>query len=950
MNSYKVNKFFSKVKIKPKTGALLIFFSVLCFGLFIVHLRAEIINKNRYREMSSVLHFAQINIQQTLTNSFNANLTLGLTINNEGVPQNFEKVAKKILDQNPSIDLVQLVPKGVITHVYPKEGNESVLGFNVLDTANNPIVWKEANKAIANKKLFFAGPVELKQGGIGIIGRLPIYKHNEFWGFSAVIIRIETLVKSSGIDNIKNEKYYFQLSKKNPNTKVEKFFLENKSDFKKTNFLSVDLNDKDWKLYIIEKKRNNIWMELIPSLILALLLSITASFFAYYILKRPAQLTRLVNLQAKEIIKTESLFKTIFDKAAVGIAQICVHQHVFVNLNVRFAEILGYSLEELKTKTLNEITHECDFITIEEKERALKIGTIEDFTLEIRLKAKNNSEIWVNLIVSKLSNSPITSGINIAIIEDITEKKQRENQIIESNKRLKSLFDDSPIPIWEEDFSAVKKYLKAIDLIGKSKKEIETFIAEHPYIVFECVRRIRIININQKCLVLYEADSAAHLIENFDSIMSVEAMNTIKKQIIAICKNKSSFATNTKIITLNGVERNIHLQWNVISGFEESLERVITTTEDITDRISAQNEQEESERKLTELINSIDGIVWEYAPDTKSFNFISDKVEHILGYSKANLLENEVFWEENIFPDDRATVLNNIKALNDKNNYLDCEYRMTTAEGKTIWVRDIVNYVKNKTTKKKLIRGVIFDVTKSKHIEENLNQSLIIVTEQNRRLFNFSHIVSHNLRSHTSNIQSIINLLEITTEPKEQEELLSMLKIVSTDLDDSIHNLNEITTIYTNINVERQKIQLKLAVENVLLNLSNSITLRKAKITNHITNKTIILHNKSYLDNIVKNFLFYILKNKDLKTIPKIELKSYEEENYVVLEIKNIGGGLNIQKNNEKIFSLFHPIENDDNLNHGFGLFIAKSQIETLNGKIEVESSNDNTTFKIYFK
>jgi len=945
MNTYISNSLVSKVKINPKLGGLLIYVLVLCFGLFIAYLRSEIILKNRQNEMSSLLSIAQKNIQQSLNNSYTANLTLALTIDQSNKPRDFEKVAEEIIKQNPTIDLVQLVPNGTIKYVYPLNGNESVIGFNILDTTINPIIRSEALKAINKRKMFFAGPIELKQGGIGIIGRLPIFTNNEFWGFSAVVIRIESLVKASGIEHIKSKQYSFQLSKYNHATKKEEFFFDNKTEIKDTNFKVVNINDEDWKLYIIDKEKNQLLAELLPSLLLAFLLSIVSGLFAYFIFKRPADLIRLVNLQAKEIIKTESLFKTIFDKAAVGIAKICVQQQQFDTVNDHFATMLGYSAKELKTKTLTEITQECDNILVQEKEQLLKSGEIEDYTIEIRLRAKDNREIWVNLIVSTVS-----SLVNIAIIEDITEKKKGENQIIQSNKRLKSLFDDSPIPLWEEDFSEVKNYLISIDLIGKTKKEIEEYIIEHPEIITECVKRIRIINMNQQCITLHEAENKAELIDNFQSMLTDESLQTVKKQIFVICKNKSSFQATTKIKTSKGTEKYIHLQWNVISGYEESLERVIITTEDISERVIAVSKLEESEKKLNELINSIDGIVWEFNQENGKFSFISDKVEAILGYSKDEIILNNSFWEEHIAPEDQSSVLTQIKSLNSKNNYLDIEYRMISAKGKTIWVRGIINYLKNKRTKKKLIRGVMIDITQAKQIETNLYQSLDIVTEQTRRIFNFSHIVSHNLRSHTSNIQSIINLLEITVKPKEREELLDMLKVVSSDLDDSVHNLNEITSIYTNINIEKQKIQLKIAVESVLSNLDNIITLRKAKIKNLLTNNLVIHHNKLYLDNIIMNFLIYILKNKDLKTIPHIEIASYLENNYVVLEIKDLGNGLNIDRNSDKIFSLFQSPDNDTDINHGFGLFIAKSQIEALNGKVQVESSKNETTFKIYFK
>lgn len=939
------NKLVWKIKINPKLGGLLVFISVLCFGLFIIHLRSEIILKHRLNEMGNLLLIVQKNIQQSLNNSYTANLTLALTIDSEGKPQEFEKVAEEIIRQNPAIDLVQLVPDGIITYVYPVQGNESVIGFDILHPTTGSVVRQEALKSIHNRKMFFAGPIELKQGGMGIIGRLPVFNKNKFWGFSAVVIRLESLIEASGIQNIESDKYYFQLSKINPQTKTEEFFFDNKVSLKNSRYKAAKLNDEGWKLYIVEKQSSPIISELMSSLTLAILLSVVSGLFAYFIFRRPAELIRLVNAQAKEISKTESLFKTIFDKAAVGIAQICVRQHQFDTVNNHFANMLGYTPQELKAKTLTEITQQCDYILIQEKEELLKSGIIEDYTVEIRLRAKDNREIWVNLIVSTVS-----SMINIAIIEDITEKKERENQVIENNKRLKSLFDDSPVPLWEEDFSNVKNYLTTIGLMGKTKKEVEEYITLHPEIITECIKRIRIINMNQQCLALHEATTEAQLIENFESMLVEESLHTVKKQIVLICKNKQSFETITKIKTLNGKEKHVHLQWNVISGYEDTLERVIITTQDISMRIVALSKLEESEKKLNELINSIDGIVWEFNQEDGKFSFISDKIETILGYVKEDILLHSTYWEEHIHPEDQLAVLTQIKALNSKNNYLDIEYRMISSAGKIIWVRGIVNYVKNKRTKKKLIRGVIIDITQSKHVENNLNQSLDIVTEQNRRIFNFSHIVSHNLRSHTSNIQSIINLLEITERPKEREELLDMLKEVATDLDGSVYHLNEITSIYTNINIEQQKIQLKLAVDGVISGLDNIITLRKARIKNLLANNIIIQHNKSYLDNIILNFLYYILKNKDLKTIPTIEISSYPENNYVVLEIKDLGKGLNIERNSDKIFSLFHSADNNADVNHGFGLFIAKSQVEALNGKVQIENSPLETIFKIYFR
>ena len=106
--------------------------------------------------------------------------------------------------------------------MYPLEENKEALNYNILkDSTRN----EEAYKAIESRRMFFAGPLELKQGGLAIIGRLPVFKKNEFWGFVAVIIDFDNLIDQSGLQDLSGDQYRFQFSKVNPVTKQEEFFL-----------------------------------------------------------------------------------------------------------------------------------------------------------------------------------------------------------------------------------------------------------------------------------------------------------------------------------------------------------------------------------------------------------------------------------------------------------------------------------------------------------------------------------------------------------------------------------------------------------------------------------------------------------------------------------------------------------------------------------------------------
>jgi len=390
--------------------------------------------------MSNIINVVQQNFEQILKTSYTTTLTLAMTVNDVGVPENFELIAPKLVYSNASIDAVQLVPNGVIKYVYPYEANEAAIGYDIL---NSPKVRVEALKSIQTKLIYFAGPLELKQGGIGVVGRLPIFKKNKFWGFSAVIIRLETLIKLSGIQSIDDSKYYFQFSKVNPTTHKEEFFLANKEAFSKKYFQTVTIPDGDWKLYLIARDKNALYKQIFTSGVLGFLLILISSLWVASIMKKPARLQKLVHEQSKKIHDSEVEFKTLFDQAPVGIAKVDSETGNFLAVNREFCRIVGYPEEELKHHNFQKITHLDDLEENVNCLNKLKDGSLHEFALEKRYVHKEGRTVWVNLIVSRLSKSDEKIRSNIAIMEDITDKKRGEEELKQSfdlvsdqNKRL----------------------------------------------------------------------------------------------------------------------------------------------------------------------------------------------------------------------------------------------------------------------------------------------------------------------------------------------------------------------------------------------------------------------------------------------------------------------------------------------------------------------------------
>jgi PAS domain S-box-containing protein len=139
---------------------------------------------------------------------------------------------------------------------------------------------------------------------------------------------------------------------------------------------------------------------------------------------------------------------------------------------------------------------------------------------------------------------------------------------------------------------------------------------------------------------------------------------------------------------------------------------------DITDRKQAEESLRWSQRQYQELVASVDGIVWEADARTCAFSFVSPQAERLLGYPVGLWLAEPGFRANHIHPDDRDRAVEACAATGERRNH-DFEYRMLAADGRVVWVRDIVTGVTEggKVTR---LRGIMTDITAWKHAEEAL--------------------------------------------------------------------------------------------------------------------------------------------------------------------------------------------------------------------------------------
>jgi len=375
----------------------------------------------------------------------------------------------------------------------------------------------------------------------------------------------------------------------------------------------------------------------------------------------------------------------------------------------------------------------------------------------------------------------------------------------------------------------------------------------------------------------------------------------------------------------------------------------IAFIKDITKRKEAETLIEKSQARFKSLIDTIDGIVWEYDLETKTSTFISKKIENLLGYSVENFLEIPDFWENHIHPEDREFAVALSAKFNKNYTNHDYEYRMITKNRKVIWIRDIMNYV-FEDGKPVISRGIMIDITIMKEAEKDLNNSLQIVTEQNKRLLNFSYIVSHNLRSHTSNIESIISLIESADSEVERKEMMDLLKSVSNSLDETMKHLNEVVNINTNINLVTKPLNLNKYINKAKEVLLENIRLNDVTFITNIPDDATINYNSAYLESIFYNLISNAIRYRDPQRKPVITINLFKEKDNDVIEISDNGIGIDLVRNGDKIYGMYKTFSTNPDA-RGIGLFITKNQIDAMGGTITLESEpNVGSTFKIYIK
>ena len=365
----------------------------------------------------------------------------------------------------------------------------------------------------------------------------------------------------------------------------------------------------------------------------------------------------------------------------------------FLAVNDAAVQLYGYSREQFLAMTIRDIRPAKEIPAL------LKSGTVTSDKPHAagvwRHRKKNGEIILAEIFASAIQFEGRAAQLAIAI--DVTEQRKAVETIRESESRLRAIIDNEP----------------------------------------ECVKTVSadglLLEMNPAGLRMIEAESVGQIRGRPVS----ELIHPKDRGRFAELHRKAvggeTGQLKFRIIGLKGRERWVDTHSVGLRNGGGTPCSVLSVTRDVTEQRQAEAATRAADQHLADIINSVEGIVWEADQATGQITFISAKAEEILGYPITLWLAEPGFWRNHLHPDDREKTIARSAAVDAQVRPTELEYRMISATGREVWFKDWVNVISLPDRQLKQ-RGIMLDITEHKRMEATARAGEAQIREQARLL------------------------------------------------------------------------------------------------------------------------------------------------------------------------------------------------------------------------
>ena len=277
------------------------------------------------------------------------------------------------------------------------------------------------------------------------------------------------------------------------------------------------------------------------------------------------------------------------------------------------------------------------------------------------------ASLWTFIVIATITQLVVSTAFN--------EMRGTERSLRESESRYRGLFENSPISLWEEDFSAVKEYIDSVR--AKGVVDFRSYFEENPESVNECINRIRVIDVNETALTMNAAADKEQLKNNLERLFEEDTMDTLREELITLAEGKTQYEGEMRVRRMSGRKATDFIHLSIAPGYEETWSKVFLSAIDITERKNAETSLRESETRLQMALDSLEGGIWTNLVQ-ENVSYFSPGLRKMLGLEKDEVRNHHSTWEDALHPDEKERVL---RALEDHlNGVTKAFYSGSTAE------------------------------------------------------------------------------------------------------------------------------------------------------------------------------------------------------------------------------------------------------------------------------
>lgn len=611
--------------------------------------------------------------------------------------------------------------------------------------------------------------------------------------------------------------------------------------------------------------------------------------------------------------KGNSRFQALLESAPDSMV-IVTDQGKIQFINAQAETIFGYSREELIGRGINLLFPDgfSDFRSVISTEYGGHTNLNNRSVMEYEGLRKNGQ-----VFPTELSLCPLITEEDILYslaIRNISERKEAETNYHRISERLSIATNAGKIGIWEYNFESKSIYWDAITyqhfgLVEGQGDDLDTYCKSvvHPEDLFHVFREMK--------LAIKEARDARF-----------EVRLILPDQPIR-------FLMITGIFERNGTNRAV---------------RMTGTCLDITElKIAQMGLQRREESFMGAFANSAIGMA--LVDLNGQFMKVNNSMCESLGYTSAELIG--LTFQEITYPDDLNKDLKLLdETLRNQRDSYQIDKRYFHKNGNVVAVILTVTAVKDIYGELSHFISQIIDITPRIEADKKMVLLVEVTKGQNESLMNFAHIVSHNLRSHTTNLSMLTNFLQKEEDVAEREHITNMLLNASESLSETVQHLNDVVQVKFNILEEQKSVNLLLTMNMVERNINAFLNENKVEYRMDIPESHHVSVVPAYLDSILLNLYTNAIKYKSPYRDLILDICSQESNEEIILKFRDNGQGIDLNRHRGSIFGMYKTFHKQEHAK-GIGLYITKNQIEAMQGSIDVISEvNVGSTFILKFK